>query len=258
MIVGLLLCQVVAAAPVVQELSGGEIDWTESVLRVRASAMPHSSQLADRQATEQDVREQLIYRMHELASQVMVEAGVQAGDLLSQPGDLGEVLEQGLSDGGGHWQVVETRYFTSGKVELVSELPLLDWLGPALLEKQTPGEEGEETSGSSTGILVDARQVQVLPSLAPRLLGPDGEVLYGATSTLSRGRAVLAPVMWIGDPADAELGARVGDRPLLVVAVDVRENCDLVLSREDALRVRTIGQHTRLLADAPVAIAVGN
>ena len=177
---------------------------------------------------------------------------------IAQPGDLGEVLEQGISDGGGHWQVVETRYFTSGRVELVSELPLLDWLGPALLEKQTPGEEEAAASGVSTGILVDARNVQVLPSLAPRLVGPDGEVLYGAANTLSRGRAVLAPVLWIRDPADAELGTRVGDSPLLVVAVGTRDNCDLVLSREDALRVRTIARHTRLLIDAPVAIAVGN
>ncbi len=254
--IALLFCVALADNSVVEELSGGRVDWTRGVLTVEASAVPNPVSGGSFKTTEQEARGKLVATLKGLAREIPVDGKRSCGDLLSEETDSTRALEEGLQEGRGHWRVVETHYRTSGKVEVIAELSLVEWIRPALVGVGFGDAEPAAHPGASSGLLVDARGLTVQPVFAPRLLAPDGDTLYDAES-LSASRSVgRAPVLWIQDPVASGLSDRVGSKPLIVVADRVERGGDLVLSARDAARVRAIAAGADLLSAAPVAILV--
>ena len=254
--IAFLLWVALADDSVVEELSGGRVDWTRSVLTVEASAVPNPVSGGSFKATEQEARLKLVATLKSLAREIPVDARRTCGDLIAEQTASARALEEGLQEGRGHWRVVETRYQASGRVEVIAELPLVEWIRPALVGVGFGDVEPAANPGASTGLLVDARGLPVQPVFAPRLLAPDGDTLYDVDS-LSASRSVgRSPVIWIQDPVASGLSERVGSHPLIVVADRVERGGDLVLSARDAARVRAIAAGADLLSAAPVAILV--
>jgi len=240
---------------VVQELSGGRLDWTRAVLTVEAAAVPHAVNGGSLKATEQEARLKLVATVKSLAREIPVDSGRRCIDLMAEGDAAGSALEDGLQEGRGHWRVVETRYHSSGRVELVAELSLVEWIRPALVGAGL-GLEPTAHPGTSTGVLVDARSLEIQPVFAPRLLAPDGQVLYEVGSLSASRSMSRAPVLWIRDPVAPGLAKRVGGSPLVVVADRVERGSDLVLSPRDAARMRAIAASADLLSSAPVAVVI--
>lgn len=254
--IALFLCVALADESVVEELSGGRVDWTRGVLTVEASATPNPLNGGSFKTTEQDARLKLVATLKGLAREIPVDARRNCGDLLAEDTPSARALEEGLQEGRGHWRVVETQYRSSGKVEVIAELSLVEWIRPALVGVGFGDTEPAANPGASTGLLVDARGLPVQPVFAPRLLAPNGDILYDAES-LSASRSVgRSPVIWIQDPVASGLSERVGRQPLIVVVDRVERGGDLVLSGRDAARVRAIAAGADLLSAAPVAILV--
>lgn len=73
--------------------------------------------------------------------------------------------------------------------------------------------------GGYTGLVVDARGLNVTPALAPVIYGQDGEGVYGAF-LVSRDAAVRHGIAAYADTVEpGALVERVGDRPLMVKAL---------------------------------------
>ncbi len=245
-----------AWADVIEELPGGEINWTQGVLYVRASAVRGSPGVEDFKATEQAARHKLVATLQSLGRQVRVDSDRLCIDLMANADASSRALEEGLKEGRGHWRVVETRYHASGRVELLAELSLVEWIRPALVGRGEGEHEAAANPGRSSGVLVDARGLDVDPVFAPRLLSHNGEVLYHF-GALSASRSVgRAPVMWVEDPVTAGLSERVGSSPLVLLADGLTRKGDLILSERDSARLAAIAAGADLLAAAPVAIVV--
>lgn len=241
---------------VIEELAGGEINWTEGVLRVEASAVQGVGGSEDFKSTEQAARYKLVATLQSLGRQVRVESDRLCLELLANADASSRALEQGLQEGRGHWRVVETRYYASGKVELEAELSLVEWIRPALVGSGEGEREAAANPGTSTGFLIDARGLKVEPVFAPRLLSNSGEVLYDFQA-LSASRSVgRAPAIWVDDPAVGGLADRIGTNPLVLVPDGVSRKGDLILTQTDTARVSAIAASADLLATAPVAIVV--
>ncbi|ADU62797.1 MAG: hypothetical protein KKD85_05855 [Proteobacteria bacterium] len=108
---------------------------------------------------------------------------------------------------------------------------------------QVPEEAGVGTAGY-TGVIVDARGLQVTPALAPVIYGQDGLGAYGPF-LVSRANAIdkgVAAYAVTDDPAS--LRERVGDRPLVVRALSTFGSwrTDLVISSPMARLVRAMMQ----------------
>lgn len=224
------------AAPVVQELTDGRVDWTEGVLVVRSTGNPHTGAWSDVKVAEQAALAQLESRLVEHANRL-------AYDSERSAGDLGAEME-------GAWTITQTTYHTSGMVELEAQLDLHAWLRGALVDDASASVDGREPTLS--GVLIDGRDVGVEPCLAPRILGPDREIVYGPSSLARNTAAKRRPATWVGDPADPGAGDRVGESPLILIAADAR-GCDLVLDEASARLLRQL-DGTSVLADANVAL----
>lgn len=113
--------------------------------------------------------------------------------------------------------------------------------GPVFLDS-APEHVG--SAGGYTGVIVDARGLQVTPCLLPVIYGEDGLGAYGAflaarSDAVSRGIAAYATTV-----SPSALSERVGGNPLVVKAVRTYGSwqTDLVVSTGEAAMVRAIMQ----------------
>lgn len=250
------LLLMLAAEPVVDEFRSGEVDWSKGVLRVEVSLIQNTAFWRDIRATEKDARRKLQGRIQDQALGLPLTSELTVSEAVSTWEDVGEALMIGLADGMGHWQVVETHYYTSGKVGLVGELNLVEWLRPFSSRIASAPPDSPSDTMKSSGIVVDARHLDLDPSFAPRLLDADGGVVYELQHLSKEEASVRMPVLWVTDPADIAVVERVGETPALMVAQAVADDHDLVLTSRDAARLRVLSAGTSLLQRAPVVVVV--
>jgi hypothetical protein len=151
----------------------------------------------------------------------------------------------------------------SGEVRVVERLrgPLAELVLPTTIQFQSgipprmsasmeqnmafedgPPEEAGAGTGGYTGVIVDARGLQVTPALAPVVYGQDGMGAYGPF-LVSRANAIAKGVVAYAATADpAVLRERVGERPLVVRALSVFGSwrTDLVVSSPMARLIRAM------------------
>ena len=171
-----------SAEPVVWSSGPVSIDWTGGVIQVEARMIQPATVWSDVRATEKDARRKLQTRLQDSALAVPFGRDGDVSDLMGKWEDVDSALSVGLADGMGHWRVVETRYFTSGRVELVGELDLTEWLRPYATRVASAPHDAPNETMRSTGIVVDARHLDLAPSYAPRLIDSDGRVVYDLAS----------------------------------------------------------------------------
>lgn len=245
-----------AAEPVLSSNGPSRVDWTSGLLITEISMVQNTVIWQDTRATEKDGRRKLQARLKEQALQLPISGGLVASDIVSEWDQIGDAMTEGLADGMGHWRVIETRYFTSGRVELVGALSLTEWLRPYASMVANGPQDAPNEKMNSSGIVVDARHLDLTPSYAPRLLDENRKVVFDLSALSKQVAANTMPVLWVQDPANVDVIKRVGDSPAIMVAEDVDRDHDVVLTSRDAARFRLLAGGTSLLQSAPVVIVV--
>lgn len=250
--IALLLVTALATAPdepadLREELDEGVfVNWTSMQLEV-VSAGEGRGVGATRKAVEALARTGLGERVHLAANGVRVGPELTVEQVLLDP-EIGATVEARID----RWAVGEARYFASGRIEIVAELPLLDLLKPVSLRSAVTRPESLRQP-EVTGVLIDARGSGASPSWAPAIIGRGDEVLWDGT--LWADVAIhSSPLIWLSDPAHMAV-ARVGDSPLLV-RVDRADGARLFLEADDAVRFRTALYGSDVLRSGQIAILV--
>ncbi len=239
-------------APVTSRAGEATIDWTHMVLSLSEQAQPAPGSHAELQGVEQQARVRLGPRMLEAAHSVRLTHDTTVLDLIDAQTPVGVHLGQESSS----WHVAEARYHSSGKVEILAELDLATWLRPASYAGAASGDPPRGDRSSYTGIVVDARGLSAEGALAPRLLSPDGDVLFALDRVHEAVARKHTMVQYVSDPADPLAYGRAGDSPLLLQAERVSADVDLVLTPDDAIRFQTISRDASLLTEAKVVLVL--
>jgi hypothetical protein len=243
--IGALFSLALAFEPVIEELPEGRIDWTALRLLASADGVPSSGVIVNLETLEGDARQRLGPRMLAMARRVRVTGTVTAGDLL----DAKDAVADRIDDNLAIWEVYEARYYVSGGVSLEGALPLQAWLRPALVSFATGKDRSSPATGAATGLVVDARGLDVKAALGPRILDERGGELYSIGTVTVLAASQRAPAIYVRDPADAAAARRAGAQPVFVRASAVSGVTDLVLPPADAERLRAAA------ADAPFLLA---
>jgi hypothetical protein len=241
--------------PALGRAEPGTVDWQKKVVRCSgsgaanlrdASGNPAVARVGAEKAAKLDALRNCLATLQG----VQLESGRTVGGALGSDAALSGKV-QGLARG---FKVVGApRYFSDGGVEVDVELPLEGALSEALLPKADPRPPPAEGTEAGTSLVVDARGLKLVPALAPRILDEAGKELYGPATLGEAGRraggtAAYAPDL---DLARKSLGARLGERPIVVKAVRA-DGADLVISSADAASLA--GKSLSFLADARVVI----
>ncbi|MDP2316775.1 MAG: hypothetical protein Q8P41_28025 [Pseudomonadota bacterium] len=238
--------------PVIEELSDGRIDWTSLRLLASAEGVPSSGVIVNLETLEGDARQRLGPRMLAMARKVRISADQTAADLL----DAGDAVADRLDDNLMLWEVFEVRYYTSGGVEMEGALGLQSWLRPALVTGAKGKDRTAPPTAPTSGLVIDARGLKVLPALAPRVQDAAGTVLYNSAAMTVLSASQRTPVVYVTDPADLAAGKRAGSQPLFVRAVSVNLGTDLVLDPADAARLAAAAAEAPFLLQGNVVVVV--
>ncbi len=165
--------------------------------------------------------------------------------------------------------ITEKRFLTDGSVEVTLHFPLKGAFSQLILPQEirqidpiiplfpSPKEEMEPRI-SYTGLIVDARGIETKPCLAPRVVSESGEEVYGPT-IISREYAVQRGVTtYEKNLTRAGQGLFAGENPLMVTGIGTtaRARTDIIISNEDAARIRSDAGHTTFLSQCRVVIVI--
>ena len=199
----MLFLFLLGAAPVTAPAASGTVDWSAGAVTVTARSQAQTGAWRDRRLQEQDALDHLQPLVTAALESLCVSKGVTGEDLLARPGEIGAALTAGVRG----WEVAETRYFEKGGVEIDARIELAKWLGP--VRSKSPV--------ATAGLIVDARGLDVSPCAYP-LVGPAGQALWSVSDD-----ALSLPALYVSDPQDPRVAARVGANAVTVRATAASE-----------------------------------
>ncbi len=127
------------------------------------------------------------------------------------------MLAERLRDGLERWTITETRYHSSGWIELDGVLDARWWLRPVLLSLAST-RPVPPLPEAPTGVVVEARGLDFEPCLAPEIRLADGGYLTRAQAVSEEAARLASPVLYVADPADPRAAERAGAAPVFVRA----------------------------------------
>jgi K+-transporting ATPase c subunit len=109
-----------------------------------------------------------------------------------------------------------------------------------------------------TGLIFDAQNLTFTPSASVKILDEDGREVYGSAYVSKDWAEKQGIVSYVKDLAQAKANQRVAGNPLVIKAIKVTgpNNKDLVISNDDARRVRDLAKNLNFLDAAKVVIIV--
>lgn len=150
------------------------------------------------------------------------------------------------------------KYFKDGKAEVVLAAPLDQLVLPIPWASKTATPEAHENN-TSTGVIIDARQLQgFMPTLAPVLIGPSGELLYGSEFVQAAYGRTFGGAGYVENLEAAIVDERIGFKPLVLKPLKHVEGQAHVLqfSTKDAERIQMLAARSDVLARAAIVIVL--
>ena len=109
-----------------------------------------------------------------------------------------------------------------------------------------------------SGIVLDARGIQAVPVLAPKILDENLEEVFGPAYASREFAVQHGVVRYITDIWQAKFHRRVSDNPLIIKALKVLwpGRCDFIISNADADKLRSASEHLVFLKQCRVIIVL--
>ena len=124
----------------------------------------------------------------------------------------------------------------------------------------TPPPAAPPVEKNYTGVIIDARGLEISPCMSPRILAKNGEVVYGIMKVDEDYVIKVGIVGFLHEMDEALKSDRVGDNPLLVKAVDADGegifNFYPIVSDEDAVRILKANEKSKFFEKCAVLFIV--
>jgi hypothetical protein len=103
-----------------------------------------------------------------------------------------------------------------------------------------PNDKLEGVESGFSGLIVDLSSIEIEPQFSMRLVTQEGKEVYGPGHFDSRSGSDW--LHWEKTLTAAKQSAIAGDRPLVVTASETKNDSDIILSDEDALKTYSANQ----------------
>lgn len=243
---------------VVQKLAHGEINWSAKTVTATGSGaanLKDGSVAKARLMAERAAKLDALRNIIETIQGIQVNGSRNAADVMSN-GEIKSKI-QGMAQG---FKVVDTKYYSDGSVDVIVSMPIDEHLTNALVEKPAPKKGAPKLNvdgpASVTGLVVNARGLGIVPSMAPRIVDESGKEVYGAEIVNDKGLQQGGIASYAKN--DEKAADRTGATPIVVKALRLadKSKTDLVISNADADKLRDPNTNLSFLADGKVVILV--
>ncbi len=241
-------------APAALASPSATIDWEKRTITATGQGAPDlnaPNPAAARIGAERAAQLDAFRNLLETLKGVKVSSGQSAGDRMAADAALRAQVEGVLRN----FTVVARHYFSDGGVELEVRMPLDGKVAELLVPKDPAAAVPAAGADIGSGLVVDAKGLKVTPALAPRLLDPQGKVVYGPGFVQGEALKQNGIAGYLKDVAAADRSARVGPHPLTVKAI-ASQGTDLVISDADAHKLEDGRANLAFLSEGKVIIVV--
>ena len=245
-----------------------QVDWSKGVVKAVARGVPKEGItgvqgriLAERAAKVTALRDmvEFLQGVHVTAETIVEDAALKSDVIRAR---VDAVIKQAR-------QVGETQFDADGVATVTMAVNLNGNLADVLLPQEgfgsaapvpeAPAETPATLASGVSGLIVDARGLNLISAMVPKVMDPEGQIVYGP-KLVNRETAVQNGGLagYEKDLEAAKKNDRVGDNPLVVKGIEARGTykANLALSSEDAQKVREAAEGRTFLNQCRVVIVV--
>ena len=294
----MILLSVFVALPcfsqeVIQQVGAvGSVDWSNQILRSTGVGAPNPNmpEAAQRAGALEAAKRVALRNLLETVKGMSLDSESTVRNFMTE----NDVIVTKVSGILRNFKVVETKYMSTGDIEVTVEMPISGALADALLPQggatlgpvtstgvcptcgqpwpagrpipsglnlqQSQGNVGAPSAGGNayTGLVIDAKGLGLRPAMSPKILDESGEEIYGSKQ-VSRDYAVqIGMVGYDKDVNQARNNERVTANPLVVKALKVsgENRADVVVANANASTIRNVAANHNFLDKCKVMFIV--
>ena len=255
----------------------GAIDWTAGAVMARGIGDPSSySYHAKTQAnSQQAITEAITKARHNLLETIVgmrINAQDRVIDIVENYPSMMTQL-RGMANTAPEVENLR-KYLYDGEVQVWSRMTLNGGFSQLILPPEIrqiesikqvmphPNPENRLSRKRSpdiyTGMVVDARGIEAVPVIAPRILDENMEEVFGPTYASREFAVQHGVVRYTTNIWQAKFDLRVSDNPIVVKALKAvwPGRCDFIISNADADKLRSASEHLLFLRQCRVIIVL--
>jgi hypothetical protein len=263
----------------VEKIETGTIDWASGVVRAKgisapikidAGKSPTNSPKALSEA-KNDARRKLL----ETVKGIHISSKLIVGDIANRNKTIMTQIKEMVYDAR---EIEKSRkYMSDGSIEASLQMNLHGGFAQLILPKEIrqietikqlkrgekssagkPNSSSQRTSDIYTGLLVDARSIEAIPALVPKLFDENLAEVFGPAFVSREFVVQQGMAAYYTDIQAAKADPRVSDNPLIVKALrtDFPSRCNFVISNADASKLKSASDHLVFLKESRVVIVL--
>jgi hypothetical protein len=261
----------------VEKKDTGSIDWARGIVQARgisapikkgAEKTPPNSPKALSEA-KNDARIKLL----ETVKRIKIDTKRRVGDMAAKNKTIMTQIKDMVYEAA---EIEKLRkYMSDGSVEVLLQMNLQGGFTQLVLPKEIRQIEGikqikrgenstgintKSVSAAYTGLLVDARSIELQPALVFKILDENLEEVFGPAFVSREFVVQHGMAAYYTDIGSAKSVPRISNKPLTVKALrtDYPSRCDIVISNADASKLKSASHHLLFLKESRVVIVLSS
>lgn len=249
---------------VVEQKEKGSINWTRGVIEANGIGIPPKEVSGNTNFQKEaliDAELDASRKIFEIAKEIRIDGTTVVGTAaLGDTAILSKILNMAKNA-----KVVKKEYLTDGTVKIGMEMNLRGGFSQLVLPKDikpldsiTPVTVNKTSRKTYTGLVVDARGLDVRPVMVPKIIDENHQEVYGS-AFVSREYAVQRGMSGYSKNIENSVhNRRVADHPLVVKGLRAvgSGHSQIVISNADASKLRSTSESLSLLKECRVVIVV--
>jgi hypothetical protein len=249
---------------VIEQKEKGSINWSRGVILAKGIGIPPNEAAGDANArSEALVSAELdaFRKIFEIAKEVRIDGVTVVGDTAL----LDDAVLSKIENMARNAKVIRKEYLTDGTVKIGMEMNLRGGFAQLVLPKEikpldsiTPVNMNKTSQQMFTGLVVDARGLNIKPVMVPKIIDENDQEVYGS-AFVSREYAVQQGMSGYGKDLEKIIhNRRVADHPLVVKGLKAvgSGHSEIVISNADASKLRSTSESLSFLKKCRVMIVV--
>jgi hypothetical protein len=249
---------------VVEQKEKGSINWTRGVIQAKGTGIPSkevSGDMTFRKEALINAELDASRKIFEIAKEVRIDGTTVVGTTALRDDAILSKIENMAKNA----KVVRKEYLTDGTVKIGMEMNLRGGFAQLVLPKDiksldsiTPVTLNKTSQQSYTGLVVDARGLDIRPAMVSKIMDENRQEVYGS-AFVSREYAVQQGMSGYGKDLEKILhNRRVADHPLVVKGLKAvgSGHSEIVISNADASKIRSTLESLSFLKKCRVMIVI--
>ncbi len=249
---------------VIEQMKEGSINWSRGVIQAKGIGIPPKEvfgKINPRIEALTNAELDAFRKIFEIAKEVRIDGTTVVGNMAL----LDHAILSKIENMAKNAKVVRKEYLTDGTVKIGMEMNLRGGFAQLVLPKEiksldsiTPMTMNKSSRQTFTGLVVDARGLDVRPVMVPKIIDENDQEVYGS-AFVSREYAVQQGMSGYGKDLEKTIhNRRVADHPLVVKGLKVADlgRSEIIISNADASKLRSTSESLSFLKRCRVMIVV--